>query len=538
MTDHSVPDYDDFYDGFDAASFQATFGGGNTDGLNVCVECCDRHASGDKIALAWESADGTSGTVTFADLKTQSARFANLLVENRIGPGDRVAGLLPRIPELLCVLFGTLRAGAVYQPLFTAFGPKTIEQRLEGSQAKLIVTDTVNRPKLDDISNRPLVMTIGKAPDGDISFHAALDRQPGTFKPVLCCPEDPFLMMFTSGTTGPPKGVNVPIAALPAFAAYLKYGVDLRPDDKFWNVGDPGWAYGLFHGAIGPLQLGYPTMLVDGAFTVERTCEIIRKHGITNFTGTPTAYRLMVAAGNMVRSAIRGQLRVASSAGEHLNPEVVRWFDEELQCTLHNQYGQTEVAMILLNHHGLKHAVRVGSAGRAMPGYSLAVVDEAGNPLANGEPGILAIDRVRSPLFWFAGYAGREGLDWVGDYYLTGDAAKRHEDGSYSLLGRGDDVISSAGYRIGPFDVESCLIEHASVMESAVVGKPDEERGQIVKAVIVLNGGFEASDALSETLRLHVRNRLGAHAYPREISFVGSLPKTPSGKVQRFLLRE
>lgn len=538
MTDPSVPDYDDFYDGFDAASFQAMFGGGNTDGLNVCVECCDRYASGDKIALAWESADGTSGTVSFADLKTQSARFANLLAENRIGPGDRVAGLLPRIPELLCVLFGTLRAGAVYQPLFTAFGPKTIEQRLEGSQAKLVVTDTVNRPKLDDISNRPLVMTIGKAPDGDIPFHAALDRQPGTFEPVLRRPEDPFLMMFTSGTTGPPKGVNVPIAALPAFAAYLKYGVDLRPDDKFWNIGDPGWAYGLFHGAIGPLQLGCATMLVDGAFTVERTCEIIRKHGITNFAGAPTAYRLMVAAGDMVRSAIRGQLRVASSAGEHLNPEVVRWFDEELRCTLHNQYGQTEIAMMLLNHHGLKHAVRAGSAGRAMPGYSLAVVDEAGNPLADGEPGILAIDRVRSPLFWFAGYAGREGLDWVGDYYLTGDAAERHEDGSYSLLGRGDDVISSAGYRIGPFDVESCLIEHASVMESAVVGKPDEERGQIVKAVIVLNGGFEASDALSETLRLHVRNRLGAHAYPREISFVGSLPKTPSGKIQRFLLRE
>ena len=538
MTDPSVPDYDGLYDGFDAVGFQEMFGGAGTDGLNVCVECCDRYASGDKTALVWEGADGTSGTVSFAELKTQSARFANLLAENGIGPGDRVAGLLPRIPELLCVLYGTLRAGAVYQPLFTAFGPKTIEQRLEGSQAKLVVTDAVNRAKLDDIPDCPLVMTIGEASDGDISFQAALDRQSSTFEPVLSRPEDPFLMMFTSGTTGPPKGVNIPIAALPAFAAYMKYGVGLRPDDKFWNIADPGWAYGLYHGVIGPLQFGCATMLVDGAFSVERTCEIIRKRGVTNFAAAPTAYRLMVAAGELVPSAIRGQLRAASSSGEHLNPEIVRWFDEELQCTLHNQYGQTEVAIMLLNHHGLKHPVREGSAGRAIPGYSLAVVDEAGKPLPDGQQGILAIDRMRSPLFWFAGYVGREGLDWVGDYYLTGDAAERHEDGSISFLGRDDDVISSAGYRIGPFDVESCLIEHASVMESAVVGKPDEERGQIVRAVIVLNEGFEASDALSETLRLHVRNRLGAHAYPREISFVGSLPKTPSGKIQRFLLRE
>lgn len=537
MTAPSVPDYDDFYDSFDAAGFREMFGGTGMDGLNVCVECCDRYALGDKIALVWEGANGISGTLSFADLKTQSAQFANLLAENGIGAGDRVAGLLPRIPELFCVLFGTLRAGAVYQPLFTAFGSKTIEQRLEGSKAKLIVTDTVNRPKLDNIPNCPPVMTIGEAADDDLLFHPTLNRQSGTFEPVLRRPEDPFLMMFTSGTTGPAKGVNVPIAALPGFAAYMKYGLDLRSEDKFWNIADPGWAYGLYHGAIGPLQLGCTTMLVEAAFTIEQTCEMINKHSITNFAAAPTAYRLMVAAGDTVRSAIRGQLRVASSAGEHLNPEVVRWFDKELQCTLHNQYGQTEIAMMLLNHHGLKHPVREGSAGRAMPGYSLAVVDETGNPLADGEPGILAVDRVRSPLFYFPGYAGREGQDWLGDYYLTGDVVERHHDGSYSFLGRDDDVISSAGYRIGPFDVESCLIEHAAVLESAVVGQPDEERGQIVKAVIVLNAGFDASNALSETLRLHVRNRLGGHAYPREITFVESLPKTPSGKIQRFLLR-
>jgi len=538
MNDATPPDYEAFYDAFDAAGFEDFLDGSLANGLNACVECCDRHASGGRIALYWESADGSSGTLSFAELQRQSARFANVLAQNGIGPGDRVAGLLPRIPELVCVILGTLRAGAVYQPLFTAFGPKAIEHRLAASEAKLVVTDAVNRPKLDDVPDCPLVMTLGAAADGDIDYRAALAGQSDTFEPVMRRGDDQFLMMFTSGTTGPPKGMAVPLKALLSFAAYMKFGIDLRPDDRFWNIADPGWAYGLYYAVIGPLLLGCATTLADGPFTVDGTCEIIEKLGITNFAGAPTAYRLMIAAGDAVPSAIRGRLRVASSAGEPLNPEVARWFDEQLDCPLHDHYGQTEVAMVLLNHHALKHAVRPGSAGRPMPGYSLAVLDEAGNALADGEQGILAVDRVRSSLFYFAGYSGREGEDWIGDFYLTGDTVERHEDGSYSFVGRSDDLISSAGYRIGPFDVESCLIEHPSVLESAVVGKPDAERGHIVKAFVVLNAGHDGSDELSETLRLHVRNRLGAHAYPREITFIDALPKTPSGKVQRFLLRE
>lgn len=247
---------------------------------------------------------------------------------------------------------------------------------------------------------------------------------------------------------------------------------------------------------------------------------------------------MMIAAGDAVPDAIRGQLRVASSAGEPLNPEVMRWFDEKLECPLHDHYGQTEVAMVLMNHNGLRHAVRPGSAGLPMPGYSLAVVDEEGNAVPDGEQGILAVDRMKSSLFYYEGYVGREGEDWVGDYYLTGDSVERNADGSFSFVGRSDDLISSAGYRIGPFDVESSLIEHEAVLESAVVGKPDPERGHIVKAFVVLKEDYEPTEALSEALRLHVRNRLGAHTYPREIAFLDALPKTPSGKIQRFLLRE
>ncbi|MEM7189992.1 MAG: AMP-binding protein [Pseudomonadota bacterium] len=538
MSDAARPDYGDFYDSFDADAYRATFAGSFADGINACVECCDRHAGSGRIAVRWEDQEGASGSLTFDELTAQSARFANLLAAKGVGPGDRVSGLLPRTPELFSVIMGILRLGAVYQPLFTAFGPKAIEHRLDVSQAKIVVTDPANRPKLDEIEDVPQIITIGAQADSDIDFHAAMAEQSDTFEPVIRTSTDAFLMMATSGTTGAPKGVNVPLDALASFKAYMQFGVDLRPDDNYWNIADPGWAYGLFYVIFGPLMMGCTTTLIDGPFTVDRTIDVIRRYKITNLAGAPTAYRMMIAEGEKVQQAIRAQLRVASSAGEPLNPEVMRWFEDKLECPLHDHYGQTEMAMVLMNHHALAHPVRPGSAGRPMPGYALAVVDEDGNPVPDNEPGILAVDRMNSPLWYFQGYAGREGEGWVGDYYLTGDSVERSPDGYFTFVGRSDDLISSAGYRIGPFDVESCLIEHEAVLESGVVGKPDAERGHIVKAFVVLNEGYDASDELSEEIRLHVRARLGGHAYPREIEFRDALPKTPSGKIQRFILRD
>lgn len=532
------PDYKNYYDGFNIADIDSLFEGNFTHGVNACVECCDRHVGSDRQALTWIGQDGATQRLSFETLKARAARFANLLQAQGIQPGDRVAGLLPRTPDLLTVLYGTLRAGAVYQPLFTAFGPKAIEQRLKGSEARLIVTDAVNRHKLNDVDACPRVATIGERREGDIDFHAELSLQSEQFDPVMRRGDDLFLMLFTSGTTGPPKGVGVPLTALRAFHAYMTLGLDLRPDDRFWNIADPGWAYGLYYAAIGPLLLGNMTTFQEGPFTVEMTCRIIRELGITNFAAAPTVYRLMIATDADVPAQLRGQLRVASSAGEPLNAEVIRWFDEQLGCPLNDHYGQTEIAMVMMNHHGLDHTVEDGSAGLAMPGYHLAVVDDDGSALPVGQPGILAVDRLRSPLFFFPGYWGREGQSWLGDYYLTGDTVRQNKTGDFSFVGRSDDLISSAGYRIGPFDVESSLIEHPAVLESAVVGKPDAERGHIVKAFVVLSTGHDANETLSEELRLHVRERLGGHAYPREITFVDELPKTPSGKVQRFLLRE
>ena len=288
---------------------------------------------------------------------------------------------------------------------------------------------------------------------------------------------------------------------------------------------------------IGPLLLGHAMTFYDGPFTVESTYRIVAELGITNMAGSPTAFRLLIAAGAEAARAVKGQLRVVSSAGEPLNPEVIRWFAAHLDAPLHDHYGQTELGMVVNNHHRLRHAVRPGSAGFAMPGYRVAVLDEDGRALRANQPGLLAVDIARSPLLWFTGYWRQATPAIAGGYYRTGDTVELEADGSVSFIGRSDDVITSSGYRIGPFDVESALIEHDAVVEVAVVGKPDPERTEIVMAFVVLRAGVEPSEALAEELRQFVKRRLSAHAYPREIAFREELPKTPSGKLQRFVLR-
>jgi acetyl-CoA synthetase len=527
---------------FDYSNVAATTLTGSLEALNACVECCDRHALPGRIALFWEGRDGSSASYTFCELQAQAARFANFLHAQGVRPGDCVAGLLPRNVELLITILGTWRLGAVYQPLFTAFGPKAIEHRLSSSGAKLVVSDATNRAKLDEVAGAPLVVTVAGTKGqgiqrGDFSFWAELERYEAEFEPVMRGIDDPFLMMFTSGTTGLAKPVPVPLKAILAFVGYMREAVDLRPEDAFWNLADPGWAYGLYYAVTGPLAMGHPTTFYEGPFTVESTCRIIRKYGISNLAGSPTAYRLLLAAKKQVEPMLKGRLRAVSSAGEPLSPEVIRWFDDGLATTIHDHYGQTELGMVLCNHHALAHPVRIGAAGFAIPGHRVVVLDEQNRELPPGQPGILALDRPRSPLFWFPGYQDMPTKAFVGDYYLSGDTVELNEDGSISFVGRSDDVITTSGYRVGPFDVESALIEHPAVIEAAVIGKPDPERTELVKAFVVLQPQFRADAALAEELKQHVRKRLSAHAYPREVEFVSELPKTPSGKIQRFLLR-
>jgi acetyl-CoA synthetase len=509
-------------------------------GVNVCVECCDRWADADRVALDWVGRDFARETVRFRDLQLGSARFANLLAARGIGRGDVVAGLLPRIPELLTVVLGVWRAGAIYQPLFTAFGPAAIESRViaeGGSQAKLIVTDAANRPKLDGLAGCPPVLTLDRGQPGASAFASALAAQPATFEPVMLRATDPFLMLFTSGTTGRPKGVRYDPRLLLALATYMIYGIDLRAADRFWNVADPGWAYGMYYGIIGPLLQGHATTFYEGPFTVDAAVRVIETLAITNLAAAPTAYRAMMAAGDAAMAPIAGRIRAASSAGEPLNPEVALWARRALGCDLRDHYGQTETAMIANNHHGLDQAVKPGAAGLPMPGFAVAVLDDDLRPVPAGTPGVLAVRRSASPLFVFDGYWRAETPSLQGDWYLTGDTMRQDADGHIFFVGRNDDVITSAGYRIGPFDVESAVMEHPAVAEVAVVGKPDPERTEIVKAFVVLRQGQTASPALAAEIQQLVRTRLSLHAYPREVEFLAELPKTPSGKVQRFLLR-
>lgn len=527
---------------FDLNKAAAQLLSGSLDALNACYECCDRHAASDKVAIYWQGIDGRKEQYTFKQLQQRASQFANYLKSQGVQAGDRVSGLLPRTAELVITILAAWRIGAVYQPLFTAFGPKAIEHRVQLAQSKFVVTDMGNRSKLDEVADCPAIITVAAAdgsglPEGDIDFWQALDAQPEQCELTMRSINDPFLLMFTSGTTGLAKPLEVPLKALIAFGRYMQDAVGLAEDDSFWNIADPGWAYGLYYAITGPLLLGHATLFYEGGFSIDSFCQIVQDYQITNLAGAPTAYRMMMAADQQKMAALRGQFRRVSSAGEPLNPEVIRWFDQLLDAPIYDHYGQTEVGMVVCNHHGLEHAIRAGAAGFASPGYKIAVIDAQGNALAEDTPGILAIDLKQSPMMWFGGYKESRKSPFVGDYYLTGDTAEIHADGSMSFVGRSDDVITTSGYRIGPFDVESALLEHDAVIEAAVVGVPDPERTEVVKAFIILAKGLEPTAHLAEELSQFVKKRLSAHAYPRLVEFVAELPKTPSGKIQRFLLR-
>jgi acetyl-CoA synthetase len=534
-------DYKNVYDTFRLEDVYSLLSENFSVDVNACFECCDRHAIKDpaQIAMRYEKHDGSSGTLSFGELKILSAKFANVLRSRGVMPGDRVAAVLPRTPELLITILGIWRLGATYLPIFTAFGGDAIDYRLKTSAAKVLVIDTANLHKVQNISRPPVLIVVGDLAleRAGVRFWHEMDRSSPEWEPIKLSGDDPFILMFTSGTTGPSKSLRVPLKALSSFVAYMRDAVDLKATDKYWNLADPGWAYGLYYAIVAPLAMGCTTFLYDGPFSPEISVALIKKYGITNLAGSPTAFRLIVSLGSEGVAAIKGQLRVVSSAGEPLNPEVIRWFNESLGVTVHDQYGQTELGMVVCNFHGLKHSVPLGSAGFAMPGYRIVALGEGEEEMAPHQPGILSVDREHSPLFWFTGYENANTPSLSRCYYQSGDIVEIAGDGSISFVGRADDVITSSGYRIGPFDVESALVEHPAVVEAAVIGKPDKKRTEIVKAFVVLHGDRAPTEDLENELRQFVKAKLSAHAYPREFEFVAQLPKTPSGKIQRFMLR-
>jgi acetyl-CoA synthetase len=482
---------------------------------------CDRHDPG-AVAFTFVEPDLSSRDVTFGELADLSARFAAMLAERGIGAGDGVAVLMGKRIELVVTVLALWRLGAVHVPLFTAFAAPAIQMRVQASRARLIITEPSQRAKAEAL---PDVTVIEVGPELD----AAIARSQPLPAPAVIGADGPLIHLFTSGTTGRPKAVPVPVKALASFTAYLHYGLDVRADDVFWNAADPGWAYGLYYGVVGPLVTGRRNLLFNAGFTADSTAAVLTRFEVTNFAGAPTVYRALSKAASVAGI----NLRRASSAGEPLTPDVAQWSVQALGVEVRDQYGQTEQGMVIVNgwHDDVRRPVKPGSMGRPLPGFAAGVVDDA-----------IALDVPNSPLMWFTGYVEdaertAERFTPDGRWYLTGDTGRVDEDGDFFFTARDDDVIIMAGYRIGPFDVESVLINHPDVVDVAVVGRPDEIRGEVVEAFVVLREGVIGSDELAADLQQLVRDGYSAHAYPRQVHFVQELPKTPSGKIQRYILR-
>ena len=552
-TAHPPMSYSDYYHNFDMnALLTEIFGEHLDDRLNAYMACCGRHVRdvrGDNIALVHEDTSGNVTRMSFAELDKASAQVANLLLSYGVQIGDQVATMLPRTPELLTIVLATWRIGAVYQPLFTAFGYDSIKYRMDKANTKVVFTNQENRGKFDDLAKQTKMVLVGSKVDaqswGDDSYAEKVATQSQTVDAVSLDTDAPFLQMFTSGTVGKSKGVSVPLSALSAFYLYMRYAIDLRADDNYWNMADPGWAYGLYYAITGPLLLGVTTYFNEAGFDAANTRDFMVRHKISNLASSPTAFRMMKSSGVFEKShhdnnndnEAKLSLRCANSAGETLNTEVVNWVETYLNCKVCDQYGQTETGMTCCEHHALAHECPVGSMGMALPGHTLVVLDDDMNILADGEQGQLAVVVSQSPAFYFRGYSWNEKDAFADDYYLTGDVVERHSDGSYWFSGRDDDIIITAGYRVGPTDVENTVLEHEAVAESAAVGVPDEVRGHTIKSYVVLKDGIEGTHEIAKEIQDLVRKRLSTHAYPREVEFVKELPKTPSGKIQRFLLR-
>ncbi|MET0521211.1 MAG: AMP-binding protein [Jiangellaceae bacterium] len=505
---------------------------------------CDRH---DPEAAAFRivEPDFTLHTLTYGDLRERSERIAAGLVELGVGAGDSVATLMGKSAEYLATVVAILRIGAAHVPLFTAFAPPAVAMRLEGAAAKVVVTDSTQRPKLDGIVGAARIVHLRSTPagavDGDFDFADLIATTAPTPPPAAVGGRGAIVRMYTSGTTGRPKGVALPAAAMATWQLYLEYGLDVTEDDVYWCAADPGWAYGLFAAVLGPLAAGRTSILHVDKFSAEATWRILHDLAVTNFTAAPTSYRAMrVTAPSPVF------LHKASSAGEPLTPEVNEWAASQLGTVVHDHYGQTELGMVFCNHHhpDLQRPLKPGSMGIPLPGWNTGVLSEGSDtPAAPGQLGRIAVDMGSSPTAWFDGYvdapeATKEKFTADRRWYLTGDAGRVDEDGHYFFMARDDDVIIMAGYRIGPFDVESIIATHPAVAECAVIAVPDAMRGEVIEAYVVLREPVEDTESLSEELRQRVRDNLGAYAYPRQVHFVETLPKTPSGKIQRFVLRD
>ncbi len=552
----NLPDYDRSRAEFSWTQARAELNGlPGGRGLNIAHEAVDRHAAGffgSRVALRCISKQGATRDLTYADLRQETNRFANVLERLGVGKGDPVAVLAGRIPELYIAALGTLKNGSVFTPLFSAFGPEPIQARINIARARVLVTtDVLYRKKVEalraSLPNLEHVLLVGEAASvqslsGTHDFRKLLAAADHEFTIPPTDPEDVALLHFTSGTTGKPKGAVHVHQAVVAHHASARFALDFHADDVFWCTADPGWVTGTSYGIIAPLTHGLTSIVDEADFDAERWYRILRAERVTVWYTAPTAIRMMMRVGaETARQYALPQLRFLASVGEPLNPEAVVWGVDAFGHPFHDNWWQTETGGIMIANFAAMD-IRPGSMGRPLPGIDVAIVRRTGDTIdlveAPDTQGELAL-RPGWPSM-FRGYLSDEARYrqcFAGGYYLTGDLAKRDRDGYYWFIGRADDVIKSSGHLIGPFEVESVLLEHPAVAEAGVIGKPDPVALEIVKAFVALKPGIEATDDLRRELLAFARVRLGAAVAPKEIDFRPDIPKNRAGKIMRRLLR-
>jgi acetyl-CoA synthetase len=549
-----LSDYEEAARTFSWAQARALLEGLPAGGLNIAHEAIDRHLAagrGGKLALRWIGRDDSVRDFSYAALGAAANRFANVLRASGIGKGDRVFSLLGRVPELYIAALGTLKNGSVFSPLFSAFGPEPIQARMTIGEAKALVTSEAFyrrkiepwRKELPSLGHVFLTESSGTPLFGTADLAAALAAASDAFDVVPTGPEDMALLHFTSGTTGRPKGAVHVHEAVVAHHVTGRLALDLHPDDVFWCTADPGWVTGTSYGIISPLTNGV-TMIVDQAeFDAERWYRILQQQNVTVWYTAPTAIRMLMKAGaDLAKGFDLSKLRLLASVGEPLNPEAVVWGLEAFGKPFHDNWWQTETGGIMISNFACMD-VKPGSMGRPLPGITAGIVErredggvrEVDKPMTMGElalrPGWPSMMR---------GYLNEEARYrkcFADGWYLTGDLAMRDSDGYYWFVGRSDDVIKSAGHLIGPFEVESALMEHPAVAEAGVIGVPEPTAGEVVKAYVALKDRYAPSDAMRKELLGHARQRLGPAVAPKDIAFRQNLPKTRSGKIMRRLLK-
>ncbi len=514
---------------------------------NIARGCCGRWAEDrSRFALYWEDESGATAAYSFWDIQVSANRLSNALGALGVKRGDRVAILLPQRPETAIAYIAIFQMGAVALPLSHLFGPDALEYRLEHAGASVAIVEPTTLPNLwaikGKLSQLRHVIGVGGAKEtGTHDFDSVLKKSSSSFECADTKAEDPTLIIYTSGTTGAPKGAlhahRVILGNIPGFV----HSHDFFPQkgDVFWSPADWAWAGGLFDALLPSWHFGLPVLGYRGKFDAEKAYYLMEKYGIRNAFLFPTALKLMLKAVPEPRKKFSLNLRSVMSAGESVGATVIEWARDHLGVTINEMFGQTEINYVVGNCQAA-WPVKPGSIGRPYPGHRVSVVNEKGEELPRGELGEIAIKRERDPVFFLEYWKNPDATKekFIGDWATTGDQGKMDADGYLWYQGRSDDVIKSAGYRIGPAEIESCLVKHPAVANAAVIGKADEARGAIVKAFIVLQPGHSPTSNLIEEIQAHVRGRLAPYEYPREIEFIDALPMTTTGKVQRKELRK